>query len=426
MMNPGCSHRRFVPRPSRAVLVVPIALTLALSANLAMMTTASAREPGQWTQLSEFPANASYPLGTTTDEPAVARIAGALQVIWPGQQAPDRMSYYTAILAPNGSVQTPAREIVSDWVDLARNPAVTSVAGQQLLAFSGLQSTMPGGARTSGAEYSATSPDGVTWALSPGSLSATTSAYAGYGNAVVGLDATPVWVGNAGSTSGVDWHVGQSPSDPAPAGSDATFRLTGCCAYDAAAARDESTGDVYTAFYSNSSTPGESGVWLGRILPTQGPFTRVAGSSTVFNGADASLEPGQRVALAARSGGNVYVAVKVGYPTVRSIRLVNASTGAFVTVPRSAGASRIALAPGAGGRLWVAWVVGDRVKVAVTNAAVTSARGVSTLRAPRGSRALWSLAISHIEASSRDRLDVVVTADSVGDQVNVWHTQVRL
>ena len=64
---------------------------------------------------------------------------------------------------------------------------------------------------------------------------------------------TPVWVGNAGSTTGIRWHVGTSPSDPAPAGSDQSYNLSGCCAYNAAAARDSASGVVYAAFYSNSS-----------------------------------------------------------------------------------------------------------------------------------------------------------------------------
>ena len=96
-----------------------------------------------------------------------------------------------------------------------------SLSGQRFLSFSGLN---PG---RSGAQYFATSPDGLTWSVANGSMSETQSAYAGYGSDAIDNAGTPVWVGNAGSTTGIRWHVGTSDANPAPAGSDQSYRPGG-------------------------------------------------------------------------------------------------------------------------------------------------------------------------------------------------------
>ena len=108
-------------------------------------------------------------------------------------------------------------------------------------------------------------------------MSETQSAYAAYGSDAIDNAGTPVWVGNAGSTTGIRWHVGTSDANPAPAGSDQSYGLSGCCAYNAAAARDAATGAVYAAFYSNSDATSENGIQVGQILPGSAGWRQAPG-----------------------------------------------------------------------------------------------------------------------------------------------------
>lgn len=374
----------------------------------------AAASPGDWTQLSQFPTGASYPGGRNIDQPTIARFGPAVQVVWHGTMSPSADSYFTAILDGAGNVTTPSREIVTGWADLIENPSLISVGAQRLLGFSGLT---PG--RT-GAAYYATSPDGATWSVGTGALSATQSAYASYGFDVVDYGGTPVWVGNAGSTAGISWHVGISATDPAPAGSDGRLDITSCCSYGAAAARDQVTGAVYAAYYSNSSVDSEQGIQAGQILPTLGAFAQAPQSVVTSEGSIESLDPGQRVAMTARPGGGVFVAYRVGYPSTDYIRVLNLVNGATMTVPGSAGARNISMSAGADGRLWLAWIDGDSLMTAQSNATATVMGAAGSWSAPRRASTLWKTAVS----AGSGTADVVLTA-SVGGQINTWNTVIN-
>jgi hypothetical protein len=373
--------------------------------------------PGDWTQLSTFPAATSLPRMSIIDQPTVARFGSDLQVVWNGEGTGGG-NYSTAIVGGSGKVTTPAHEIISNWASVTENAALISLGGQRFLAFSGLQSTNTGAPYTSGAEYYATSGDGKSFALGAGTLSASTSAYAAYGNDVVDNAGTPVWVSNAGTTNGVSWHVGISPSDPAPEGSDGHFGLTGCCAYNAAGARDAATGAVYAAFYSNSSGASEMGVQIGQILPTQGAFTQAPGSMTSNEYGNNSVSPSQRIAMVGRAGGGVYAAYAMGYPSVKTIRIWQVGTTRTLDVPASE-SSAISLAADPSGRLWLTYVQGDKIKVVHTNKAATAMGAVGSWGAPKGKSDLWKTASS----ASDGLLDVVATAAGADEKVNVWHTQ---
>jgi hypothetical protein len=352
-----------------------------------------------------------------SDQPTVARFGSDLQVVWNGQGTGGD-SYSTAIVGGSGRITTPAREIISNWATVTENAALISLGGQRFLAFGGLQSTTTGAPYTSGAEYYATSADGTTFAVGAGSLSASGTAYAAYGNDVVDNAGTPVWVGNSGTTSGISWHVGISPSDPAPQGSDGHFGVTGCCAYMAAGARDTATGAVYGAFYSNSSGAAEMGVQVGQILPTQGAFAQAPGSMTSNEYGNNSVAATQRIALAGRAGGGVYVAYVMGYPSVKAIRIWQVGTTKTLDVPAPQ-SSAVSLAADPSGRLWLTWIQGDRIKVAHTNKAATALGAVGSWGAPRGKSDLWKTATSATDGV----LDVVTTASGADGKVNVWHTQ---
>jgi hypothetical protein len=397
----------------RAMMVGLVAGAVALGTVPAAMAA-----PGDWTQLSAFPAATAKPRMSIIDQPTVARFGSALSVIWNGE-GDGGSNYYTAIVDGAGRVTTPSREIISNWAGVTENPALISLNGQRFLTFGGLQSTNTGAPYTSGAEYYATSADGVTYTLGAGSLSATTTAYAAYGSDALDNAGTPVWIGNAGTTTGISWHVGISPTDPAPAGSDGHFALSGCCAYMAAGARDPATGAVYGAFYSNSSGTAEMGVQVGQILPTQGAFTQAPGSVTTNDYGTNSTSPSQRVALVGRPGGGVYAAYAMGYPSVTTIRIWQVGTANTLDVPAPQ-SSDMSLAADPSGRLWLTYAQGDRVKVVHTNKAATKLGAIGSWGIPRGSTDLWKTASSATDGT----LDVVVTASDKNEKVNVFHTQV--
>ena len=365
-------------RPWRRALIAG----LAAGAMTLGMAPAAMAAPGDWTQLSAFPSTTAKPKMSIIDIPTVARFGSALQVVWNGEGTSGE-NYYTAIVDGAGAVTTPSREIISNWSTVTENAALMSLGGQRFLAFSGLQSTTTGAPYTSGAEYYATSPDGQTFTLGAGTLSHTTTAYGAYGNDIVDNAGTPVWVGNAGTTNGVSWHSGISPTDPAPDGSDGHFGLTGCCAYNAAGARDPATGSITTNDYGTNS-----------VAPTQ------------------------RIALVGRPGGGIYAAYTMGYPSVTSIRVWHVGTGDTMDVPAPQ-SSAVSLSADPSGRLWLTFAQGDRIKVVHTNKAATAFGAMGTWGAPRGTVDLWKTAT----AATDGTLDIVATASDKTEKVNVWHTQ---
>jgi hypothetical protein len=307
--------------------VVRLLVIGAVAASVTIASTPAAMAaPGEWTQLSNFSAATSLPQMTNTAELTLARFGDSTQVVWPGE-ASAGSGYSTAILDGAGRVTTASTPVISNWSGVIKNPRLISLGGQRFLVFSGLN---PG---FTGAAYYATSADGVTWSVGPGSLSAANSVYAGYGNDAVDNAGTPVWAGQSSSSSGVNWHSGIAASAPAPAGTDGFFGLTGCCAYSTALARDEATGAVYTAFYSNASGSAEKGIQVGQILPTQGAFAQAPGSVTTNDYGTNSSSPDQRVAMTSRAGGGVYVAYGMGYPNVTGIRILEVGTGRKVHGP---------------------------------------------------------------------------------------------
>ncbi|MCX6432879.1 MAG: hypothetical protein NTX29_08830 [Actinobacteria bacterium] len=369
--------------------------------------------PGDWTQVSQTTNAAQYPRISNTAEPTIARFGSSLQVLWTQGMSSSKESYLTAILDARGHVTTPASVAIADWNGLTADPTLTTVAGQRFLSFSGLN---PG--RT-GAQYFATSGDGLSWGVSDGSMSATQSAYAGYGSDLTDNAGTPVWVGNPGSTAGVTWHVGTS-SNPAPAGSDGVFALSGCCAYNAAVARDQASGAVYTAFYSNASSPVEKGIQIGQILPAQGAFSQAPGSVTTNDYGTNSTDPGQRVAMAARAGGGVYVAYKIGYPSTKTIRILRVDNGATLDFPVSGNVRSVSMGADPAGRIWVSWNQDSKMRAVHTNKAGTVLGSIGTWGAPRGTETMWKTTVNGSESGA----DIVVTA-TTSSAINAWHTQIE-
>ena len=368
---------------------------------------------GDWTQVSQTSSATSYPEVGNIAEPTMARFGASLQVLWPQKQSTSKEAYYTAVLDADGRITSAAAPTFGDWDAVTKNPTLLSLGGQRFLSFSGLN---PG---RSGAQYFATSADGASWTVSSGSLSETQSAYAAYGSDTIDNAGTPVWVGNAGSTSGIRWHVGTSPTNPAPAGSDQRLSLSGCCAYNAAAARDEATGIVWSSFYSNSSATTENGIQVGQILPAAAGWGQAPGSVQIEDGRASSSDPDQQVAMAARAGGGVYVAYKVGYPSPRTIRILRVDSGATLDIPVRGNVRSVSMGADPAGRIWVVWNQDNRMRAVHTNTAGTVLGAIGSWGAPGGTDTMWKTAVS----GSAPGADVVVTA-TTQSAINVWHTQI--
>jgi hypothetical protein len=366
--------------------------------------------PGDWTQLSAYSSATTKPEMGNIAELTMARFGDSLQVLWPDETAAGS-NYATAILNGAGQITTPAREAISGWDGLIKNPRLLSLAGQRFLVFSGLN---PG---FTGTAYYATSPDGLAWTVGPGSLAAANSVYAGYGNDAVDNAGTPVWAGQSSSMGGVLWHVGISPSAPAPAGTDGSFSLP-CCGYNTALARDEATGVVWSAFYSNASGDTEKGIQVGQILPAATAFAPAPGSITTNDYGVNSSDPDQRVAMTSRPGGGVFIAFTLGYPSVTGIRILELGTNRSMDIAASGRINRVSLTSDPAGRLWLVYADDNRVKAVHTNPAATQLGAVGSWGAPRGTETMWRSAA----LGSAGGVDIAVSADA-GRKINVWHTQ---
>lgn len=407
-MDQKVKAQRAIPRAA-----VAAAVGLAIIAVSAIGPATSAHAGSGWTKISNLASD--YPRIANIVEPTVGRLGPNMQVVWQQTTTPDSAAYHTAVISASGTIATPATPIITDWKTLIANPRLTTVNGQPFLGFAGLRTG------SSGAESYATSADGLTWTVGPGSLSSTMNAYASNGNDIVDSAGTPVWIGNPGTVNGVQWHLGISPTDPAAPGTDGSHVPTGCCGYDAAGVRDLASGAVIAAFYSNASAASEQGIQVGQILPTAGAFAQAPDSVTNYEGTPSSLEPGQRVALVAKPGGGALVAYLSGYPTAKRVRVWDTGTGATVDIPGSAGARKVAMAIGPAGETWVAWLTGSKVKI-VRVAGKRVVRG-SLINWPRpgGTSELWKIAVS---SGAAKRLDVIITASDSGSQViNLWYRQ---
>jgi len=397
-------HRRIVASAAVGALVVGLA---------------PAALADGWKQLSGYTNATSYPKMSNIDEPTMARFGSEVQVLWSEDTSNGASGYKTAIVNGAGAVVQPAITAVGGWAGVAHNPSLISLGGQRFLVFSGLRSTTTGAPNTSGAAYYATSGDGRTWGVGPGSMSATQSAYAAYSLAGVDNAGTPVWIGSASSTTGLNWHVGISPTDPAPEGSDGIFRLGGCCAYDGAGARDEATGTVWAALFSNSSAATEMGIQVGPIIPFAGSFTQAPGSVTNYDGRPSVSDPGQRVGLVARAGGGVYAAYPIGYPMTKAINLWKVGTDQVLTIP-APDARAVTAAADTDGRIWVTWSSRGKVKAVHTNTAGTALGAAGSFGSPRGSDTVWKSTAS----AAGGGLDVAYSF-TARNAINVWYTHIK-
>lgn len=330
---------------------------------------------------------------TSLSEPDALPLAtGGTQVIWYQQDGSSSESIRTRIVKESGALGSPIATVISGWTSIVDDPAIINNGSKRMVVFGGLRSTSPGEIYDGAMAY-ATSTNGTSWAQGPGSLTKTQYAYASYGTDAVDDGGTPLVGVVASSSSYVTLHRGVDPSVPATAADWTTTTANSCCALYAALARDARTGQTWAVWYSLSSTASQNGILAQRVYPKPiGALAKGPGSSK----GGSSLDPGQRVAVAARAGGQVWAAYKVGYPTANKIALWRLGSKETLTL-RTADVRKIALVAGSGGRLWLAWysATSGKIRATRTNPGVTRFGSVVSFRPPTSKKwpypNVWSL-----------------------------------
>jgi hypothetical protein len=358
---------------------------------------APAGPAGQWTRVTPVDA-------APGDEVAAARApGGTLHVLWTSR-GPAGTDLVHAAIGADGAPAGSSVAVVTSWPELAPAPALVAEPGGGLrVLFSGLG---PGVYRE-GDVYSAVSADGgASWSLAPGPVSAPSDVHRSDGIAAgVLADGSPVfaWAYDFALAS----HVGLDPARP-----NEGWQAV-CCARHPGIGIDGATGEAVLAWFSTAAS--EYGVWTQTIAPAALPRKYVPGSGNAARTAAVAVR--QRVAVAGRAGApGAYVVYGAGYPVWTSLWLWEHRTGRAARL-WSGPVELPAVAAGADGRLWAAWLSGSSVVAMRSNRAVTRWGAPVRVTPPPG--AVRALAGN----GALGPLDLLVTV-SGGDAVAVWHRRV--
>jgi hypothetical protein len=393
---------------------MPIRLAcLALLVSVLVAAPASqAGSPGKWTQLGQ--ANVD-----NIDEATLARTPdGVLHAVWAHPDGSTGTLVHTAI-APNGTASAP-NVIQSGWAAISSVPDLLASADGLRLFFGGIRSTDPN--ETNDNLNTATAPpSGAAWELAPGNAAKGAAAYASDIGAALLSDGTPIesW---GGTGSGVFVHRGVSAATPNFPVQD---QLGGCCGYSPDIGVDSKNGSAFVVWISNATN--NTGVFAQSLDPgtgtPSGAAVKMPGSTTLFNGQQQMSQQLQRIPVAARAGGGVYVAYPSGYPTTTQVRLWRIADSKSAVLATSKSDHLVGLAADPDGRLWVFWVEGSSHQVFArrSNKSATKFGPAVKLKPPSGQGSAYK-----IDGNAQSgTLDLVVMFGVVGSsQQAQWHTQV--
>lgn len=386
------------------------------SACLAMLATALvaapaavAGPPGKWTQLGQ--AN----LGNI-DEAALARTPdGTLHVVWtiPGTSE----SLVHDAVGPNGTV-SPPNAILSDWAGIDPVPDVVTTS-DGLRVFVGGQHSTDTSDPLSDMITATAPPSGATWS-DPSVAARGDAAYGSDVGASLLADGTPVFA-FGGTGSGAFTHRGVDGSN---VNYNIQDQLGGCCGYSPDVVVDQKTGAPFVVWISNATN--NTGVYAQSLDPNTGapagPPAKMPGSSTLFNGTQQMNQQLQRIPVAARVGGGVYVAYPGGYPTTKKVLLWRIADSQSATLAFDNNDHRASVAADPVGRLWVLWSEGSsppQIFARRSNKAATRFGPAVRVIAPKGTQSDFKLSGN----AQSGLLDVVgLLGSSTGTQAQ-WHTQ---
>ena len=381
---------------------------VALLSVLALPGSCWAGGPGVWTKLAS--------VGNGSDTVGMLRTAdGKLHLVWEKKQASNGTHGYGTSTISLGGKLLATGTALSNWTSLESDP-------QLVKNGSGLRLIFEGGTGNSGCYFSAsvfteTSTNGSTWHLVLGSMDHDT---VGVGNLAATTESngmTPV----ATFAGGHLFHVGVDPSCPASS-PDGTIPVASGNSPSNPAIVTAQDGSVWVATYQAFS---KEGYFVAQILPTVGPLMEAPSSKSTAAHNNQPLEP---VALAARTGGGVYVAYCVANSSQSCVHidLWKVGSSKAMTVPGSTNtnSARVALSAAPQGRLAITWYssVNNVIHSVRTNTTATSFGVVRTLKPPANTSSMFDLQTQ----DSTGRLDVVVNdgLSTTGGPVELFSTQI--
>jgi hypothetical protein len=370
------------------------ALAIGAVATLLSSAPATAAAPAKWARVTGVEGVEAV----NTDEVGLERTAdGVLHVAW--TRKADALSdtlLHSAIAANGGSVSGP--DTIFYAPNTGMNNSVDLVAGPEgglRVLFAGLFPTTAIDSVLS----TATAPSaGTSWSA-PAAVSNTASPNAVYVAAGIGASVSPTtgtvvsaW-GDSGPTDG-GYHVGLSPLD-----SDVPFSPT-ADEVDPNVAFDLADGAGFVAWDDLPEASANS----VRVLP-------LAGGPAMSAPKSGAPWIGQRVSIASRTSGGVYLAYGSGSNpfTAKPAWWRVGAPGATV-IGNQKDARHTGLAAASGGRLWLFWDRNGTIHAARTNPAATKLGQIVSIAPPQGTSAIYRLN----GEGSRGPLDLLALADAKG------------
>jgi hypothetical protein len=375
-----------------------VRLAVAVIVLLAVVGSAAAGPPGQWTKLPGTVINFA--------EPGLARTSdGVLHVVYTRRNG-NKEDLIALEISPNGKVG-PDAVAIGGWASMSHPDLLRMPDGTLRAFFGGIRSTNPG--ETNKRLSTATAPaSGGPWTLKPGDVVQAPSAYAtGVAGAGLAKDGTPISTWSV--SPGLGYHYGVNGGDP-----DRSIPQSGCCLYTPDVGVDSASGQAWVGFHSNESA--SPGLYVNAIGPAgpQGGRKLAPGSVT----GKSSIYPGNRASLTGRIGaGGVYLFYGQGYPTFKTLALWKVDTANPHLVIKADRNEHANVAPAPDGRLWLMWEQNGTIFATRTNRAATRIGGVNAIRVPGGA----SIYRLNGEGSAGP-LDLIANMSSGGQFL--WHQQV--
>jgi hypothetical protein len=367
-------------RPSRTHLRLAAIGTIAIAAaSLVALPAAQGASKAKWVTISVGNVN------STVEVPSIAKFGSSYEAIWTaktGAKYAIEGRILNAAGKPVGGVIT----VVKKWNLISEDPTIFALGSTRYVAFAGDREDSNSDPYNSGVEDYATSKDGKTWTLGPGSMSHSTQAAADGGTGVTNDSGTPITAMALGG--GVTYHVGIDPSNRPATSADATTSAPGFSAA-AGVGRDAKTNQVWALWASGNGGAGKDGVWAQPILPSLGTLIRAPGSSASGGHTSAGVE--QDLSAASRAGGGVYTA----YVTPASKSIDVWKVGAkkpLVTLKDHKGPTDAVVTPGPKGRIWVYWRDGSGWHATRSNKAASRFGSVINVAIPKGDSSNLSIA----------------------------------
>lgn len=376
-----------------------------------------------WIVLWKKPPNAIYPLMRNTDEPTMSRHGDGFDVVWSLDDTPATRTYERASVDADGRVRATAHPIVQGWSDLSPTPRLMPTESGQLLAFVGTPTAPHDTPSERPSLQVATSSDGRTWSVeAEGSVLDTAMERPVGFDAVRSGDAL-VWVSSERDAASLEWERLPASSPPDSTSIHGGLSLLGCCVRWASVLRD-ADGVVYTAYFSSSADDDEHGFHAARIEPSGDAPARAPLPGWAYPiGFAAHVSPDQRVAMAVRPGGGVFVAYPVGYSQSLAVEVWHVGSATAIVVPGSRGAHRVAATTGPDGTVWLAWTTASKVRIARVRDDAVVPGSVLSIPAPPGASDLFTVAVS---SGAPGVLDLVLTATDADRTVTLFTRQVRV